>query len=309
MTAGRAAFAKIVEIALGVLARHQSGLMAEDWSKHEVELVVADYLEMLALDLSGADYNKAERNRALQALLTARSRGSIEFKHQNISAVMIEMGYPYVAGYKPAKNYQRSLLPQVVTKQVADRPFLTETVTQLVSEPAKKPTGISDLLDILVEAPNREVPKRDLYESRPVSRLKPKRNYLEQEARNHSLGRAGEELVLEFEQKRLWEAGAKSLAKRIEHVSQTKGDGDGFDVLSFERDGTERLVEVKTTRFGAMTPFYVTTNELHVSDSRRSEYFVYRLFKFGDNPRLFLLPGSLRANCTLEPVQFRAVPG
>lgn len=70
--------------------------MAEDWSQQEVEIIVEDYLGMLGLELRRQDYNKAERNRALQKLLPARSRGSIEFKHANISAVMIEMGYPYV---------------------------------------------------------------------------------------------------------------------------------------------------------------------------------------------------------------------
>jgi hypothetical protein len=135
-----------------------------------------------------------------------------------------------------------------------------------------------------------------------------KRNYLEQEAHNQSLGRAGEELVLEFEHKRLWKAGQKTLAERIDHVA-AKADGHGFDILSFETDGRERLVEVKTTRFGAMNPFFATSNEVAVSEKRRTEYYVYRLFDFSKNPRLFLLYGSMRSTCTLEAVQFRAIPG
>jgi hypothetical protein len=141
-----------------------------------------------------------------------------------------------------------------------------------------------------------------------VRRPMPKRNYLEKEGRNQTLGRAGEELVLEFEHERLWRAGHKTLAERIEHVSK-KDDGYGFDILSFETDGRERLVEVKTTRFGALTPFFASKNEVEVSDERSTEYHVYRLFDFSKSPRLFMLGGSMRSSCSLEAVQFRAVPG
>jgi hypothetical protein len=51
-----------------------------------------------------------------------------------------------------------------------------------------------------------------------------------------------------FEHKRLWQAGRKDLANRIEHVANSKGDYLGFDILSFEADEREKLIEVKTTR-------------------------------------------------------------
>lgn len=281
--------------------------MAEDWSQQEVEIIVEDYLAMLAIELRGQDYNKAERNRELQKLLPARSRGSIEFKHQNISAVLIEMGYPYVDGYKPRSNFQ-GLLQEVVERRVYARPELATTVAKLIEQPAVKPTSISDILAILVEPPTPAKKKEALYEKPSVRRVSPKRNYLEQEAHNQSLGRAGEELVMEFEHQRLWRAGHKNLAERIEHVA-AKTDGHGFDILSFETDGHERLVEVKTTRFGQMTPFFASKNEVEVSDERSGEYHVYRLFDFSKSPRLFMLGGSMRSTCSLEAVQFRAILG
>jgi Domain of unknown function (DUF3883) len=281
--------------------------MPDDWSQQEVEIIVEDYLGMLALELRGQDYNKAERNRELQKLLPARSRGAIEFKHANISAVMIEMGYPYVEGYKPRSNFQH-LLQEVVESRVYAKPELATTVAKLVEQPVTKPPDIGDVLAILVDPPTPPAKKEALYEKRSGPRMTSKRNYLEQEAHNHSLGRAGEELVLAFEHKRLWKAGQKTLAERIDHVS-TKGDGHGFDILSFETDGRERLVEVKTTRFGAMNPFFASSNEVAVSEKRSVEYYVYRLFDFSKSPRLFLLNGSMRSTCTLEAVQFRAIPG
>lgn len=228
-------------------------------------------------------------------------------KHANISAVMIEMGYPYVDGYKPRSNYQ-GLLQEVVERRVYARPELATTVAKLIEQPVVKPTSIGDILAILVEPPTSAKKKEALYEKPSVRKTVPKRNYLEQEARNQSLGRAGEELVLEFEHQRLWRVGQKTLAERIAHVSK-KDDGYGFDILSFEADGRERLVEVKTTRFGALTPFFASKNEVEVSDQRSTEYHVYRLFDFSKSPRLFMLGGSMRSTCSLEAVQFRAIPG
>ena len=53
-----------------------------DWSRLEVEAAVADYLEMLALELRGELFNKAEHNRNLARVLNGRTRGSLERKHQ-----------------------------------------------------------------------------------------------------------------------------------------------------------------------------------------------------------------------------------
>lgn len=66
---------------------------ADSWSDREIDLIVADYFAMLTDDLALRKYNKAEHNRALQGQI-ARSRSSIEFKHQNISAVMLGLGQP-----------------------------------------------------------------------------------------------------------------------------------------------------------------------------------------------------------------------
>lgn len=94
-------------------------------------------------------------------------------------------------------------------------------------------------------------------------------NYLEREAKNRSLGLAGELFALDIEHRRLWEAGRKQLAERLEHVSQTRGDSFGYDILSFERDGRERYIEVKTTTFGQMTPFYASRGEVTMSEETR----------------------------------------
>ena len=88
----------------------------EDWSRIEVEACVADYLRMLTLELNGQRYSKTEHARALLQTLDGRSRASLEFKHCNISAVLVELGYPYIDGYKPRGNFQSLLLDGVLPR-------------------------------------------------------------------------------------------------------------------------------------------------------------------------------------------------
>lgn len=278
--------------------------MPSDWSRAEVEALVADHLTMLATELRGEPYNKASHRRALAPLLSGRTDGSIERKHQNVSAILIELGYPYVDGYKPLVNYQ-ALLHQVVAERLGADSTLATTVRTAVDAPAPVP-HVDDLLrrwepppepaEPLVYPSSRERP--------PV--LRPTINYLELEARNASLGRAGEEFVLRFERARLVAAGRESLADRVEHVAASQGDGAGFDVRSFEHDGSDRLIEVKATAYGKHTPFFLSRNELRVSQERARAYHLYRLFRFREDPRLYGLQGALDQTCRLEPVQFAA---
>jgi hypothetical protein len=278
-----------------------------DWSREEVEATVSDYFEMLAAELRGESFNKAEHNRGLQMLLNGRSKGSIEKKHQNISAILIELGYPYIDGYKPLKNYQQLLYSIVEDRLVFNRD-LRHAAATAVHKPIVHVPQVDEILNILVDPPRREEDKPVFYD-RPVQvRKAAARNYLEIESRNQTLGLAGEKLILEFEQKRLWRSGRKDLANRIRHVAETDGDAVGFDILSYEIDGRERPIEVKTTQFGELTPFFASKNEVDVSDAREADYHLYRLFKFTRQPKLFILPGSLRKTCTLDAVQFSALP-
>ncbi len=98
------------------------------------------------------------------------------------------------------------------------------------------------------------------------------------------------------------------LANDIRHVSALEGDHLGYDILSFEHDGGKRLIEVKTTRFGVMTPFFASRNEVTVSSARRSEYQLYRFFNFRSEPKLYALPGALKDSCRLDAVIYSAFP-
>jgi hypothetical protein len=77
---------------------------------------------------------------------------------------------------------------------------------------------------------------------------------------------------------------------------------------SFEVGGRDWLIEVKTTRFGALTPFFASRNEVDFSEERREDFQLYRMFGFRAEPRLFTLAGSLRSSCQLEAISYSGVP-
>ena len=280
---------------------------SRDWSILEDEATVADYFAMLESELRGERFNKAAHRRALQAALDDRSERAIESKHQNISAILIELGYPYIEGYKPLYNYQR-LLRDVVVERVAERSDLRSELERHVDATATVPT-VDDILQRLVDPPSLDADssygsRREARETSLARRASV--NYLEREANNHSLGSAGEEFVINFERARLIAADRRHLADRVEHVSRTRGDQEGFDVLSFEESGDDRLIEVKTTAFGKQTPFFVSRNQVTVSSRRSDSYHLYRLFRFRADPHLFAVRGALERVCALDPVKYAA---
>ena len=276
------------------------------WSRPEVEAIVDDYLQMLSAELSGVPYNKTAHRRQLKSKLDQRSDGSIEFKHANISAALRDVGLAYIPGYLPRSNYQ-SLLIEVINDRLQKNPKIFELASFDADRPTVTPE-VGDILSILTDKPEAREPKPSRTEDAAVHRVWTPVNYMERESRNRSLGEAGELLVLQYEQERLSREGKESLAAKIEHTSKVRGDGAGYDILSYEKSGRERLIEVKTTKYGIATPFFVSSNEVAVSLQHSNEYQVYRLFNFQKKPRLYTVPGSINQTCSLLPKTYMAFP-
>lgn len=132
---------------------------------------------MLSLELRRESYNKAAHRRELIQLLNGRSEGAVERKHQNISAILMEFGYPYIFGYKPLGNYQ-SLLYEVVADRISSDSSFSAIVQQAVEEPASIPT-VESLLSRLDSPPERYTPAPTGERSEPLRRVRPAINYLE----------------------------------------------------------------------------------------------------------------------------------
>jgi hypothetical protein len=279
----------------------------EDWTPQERELLVADYFEMLAAELTGTSYNKAEHNRQLQQSI-GRARTAIERKHMNVSAVLVEMALPYINGYKPNVNIQGSLVETVETFLAAHPGFFDQPQIVARIEPKQlQPIVVVNPDEYFETPPDIEIVPR---EPQPwKSRRGRKQDYATRDALNRSLGELGERFTVDLESVRLRNAGRDDLVDRVDWVAQSQGDGMGFDVLSFDEvTGAERWLEVKTTVLGKFHPFLVTANEVACSEAEPGKFHLYRVFEFRDHPKVFVLPGSLRQRCGLEPTVYRAGP-
>ena len=279
------------------------GMPLRDWRRSEVEATVRDYLDMWACERRGEPFNKAAHNRALRQYLDDRSPGAVERKHQNVSAVLIELGIPCIDGYKPLRNVQ-GLLREVVQEYV---PEFEALVAREVEEPQPL-VPVGDLLGILVNPPKPNAPeiRQPQPEYAVPGRTTVKVDYLRREARNRSLGDAGEALVMDYERLRLERAGKQHLARNIEQVSKTVGDHAGYDIRSYHADGRDRFIEVKTTRYGQYTPFYISAGELRFARTHAHSYHLYRVFRFTKSPRLFTLPGEVEQHVGLLATTYRA---
>lgn len=278
-------------------------MMAKDWSIEENTAIVKDYFDMLIQELAGQDYNKSEHRRNLQKLLNQRSETSIEFKHHNISAVLVELGLPYISGYKPLPNYQQ-LLKETVEDYLVTNPELEDIFSRFMFSDIKIPE-LKNILSRKVKVPDF---KLTVSESTRKNRYQSKRNYYKEELRHKRLGLLGEEFVISYEKQRLTTLGKKTLADQIEHISQTKGDSAGFDVLSFNEKGEEKFIEVKTTQLGKESPFYFTRNELGLSRKEKDQYALYRVFNFKKSPQFYQLNGALDKSCESISTEFMGWP-
>jgi hypothetical protein len=279
-----------------------------NWTEQEVSLIVTDYFKMLELELLGQPYKKSDHRKELATKLQNRSAGSIEFKHQNVSGVLVELGLPYIEGYKPKSNYQGILAKEVESFLDANPGFLEKLADAPAINPVQTKSIIAPNLDQIIESPpgRSALPKNT---SKPwLSRKTRRRDFAEIDAANRQLGKLGEQFVLELEKFRLKAAGRDDLAQRVLWASRDIGDGLGFDILSFDdTDDSEKMLEVKTTGLGKFFPFYVTGNEVRCSEDIPDQYNLFRVFDFGREPRLYILHGSLRELCQLDPVLYRAV--
>jgi hypothetical protein len=265
------------------------------WQDYELDLIVADYFAMLSKELSRQPYVKSHHSAALMAAI-GRSHRSVEFKHQNISAVLDMLGMPWIPGYKPKWNYQNAIF-DAIDRHLSHNSRLLELVPQ-EQVPPPQPDGL------FVEAPIVKASEDGTPER--LQRLVAKFDPVERDHVNRALGSAGESFVVEVEKRRLIEANRADLARQVRWTAMEDGDGAGYDVSSFFPNGNSLLVEVKTTNGSARTPFFLTRNEFNVATSRAEEWRIYRVHLFATTPKIFTIAPPLESALHLRPDTWRA---
>jgi hypothetical protein len=282
----------------------QSG---EDWSEDEIYILVDDYFEMLRKDRTGLSYSKAEHNRRAQELLPGRSKGSIEFKHQNVSAILHEAKYPFLPGYKPARNYQRQLLPDIVLSYIDSRIDTVVEIERAIDSTPDNSEPIAEFAGCEVQPP----PKGPASDDRDGQPKQPRRarhyDFAARDAANRNLGRAGENFIVGRERWYLTSVGRADLAARVDWIADREGDGLGYDIASYDpATGSPIYIEVKTTNSGAEFPFYLSPNEIEASVDLGAQYRLYRVFNLSTSPQFYSVQGNLQEAFHLKPRMYEA---
>lgn len=265
------------------------------WRDEELDEIVADYFSMLSAELSKASYVKSHHSAALMAKI-GRSHRSVEFKHQNISAVLAELGMPWIPGYKPKLNYQNAIFDAI------DRYLSTHTQ---ILQPSVQPRVVAaDATEIFVPSPELKPPPTK--PSERLDQLVRKFDPVKRDHLNRSLGAAGEEFVVNIEKRRLTDALRPDLAQKVRWISFEDGDGAGYDVASFRFSGDPLYIEVKTTNGPARTPFFLSRNEVDVADRNANLWLIYRVHFFATDPRIFTIAPPLGDSLRLTTETWRA---
>ena len=133
--------------------------------------------------------------------------------------MLLELGMDWIAGYKPAVNYQNALIDAV------DR-YLS--LRGALMEPAPSAYRHESVNTIFVPPPALDL---SAAKTARLTQLIRKFDPVERDHRNRALGRAGEEFVLDVERSRLRQAGLSQQAQNIRWVANKEGDGAGYDIL------------------------------------------------------------------------------
>ena len=133
-----------------------------------------------------------------------------------------------------------------------------------------------------------------------------KTDYDARQKNSKRTGDRGELIVLALEKQRLIAAGKPELAEDVDHVAD-RDDGLGYDILSFDDDGTKRPVEVKaTTAPNMQNGFYISANELEKS-AKLPNYHLYLVFSaLSKSPRVFRMkqPNLKGLGFELQPLNY-----
>jgi hypothetical protein len=258
--------------ALDRLGFEVTGIKHVGWWFHEVEHAIRAYFDMFARYKAGEQFTKASFLKRLYEENPARSYKSYEYKLQNISAVLSDLRRDWLPGYAPKARYQK-LLRFAVEDWIGRAPGTVNT----------SPPG----------ATRRRSPR--------LAKI----DWAKRDAENRALGESGERYVFEKERQSLIDKQRPDLAARVKWDA-SEADGHGYDISSFDADGTPIFIEVKTTTLGEKTPFFVSYNEVQASTRLGGRYRLHRVFDFLTRPDVAVHEGCLDDGFSLNAVSFRA---
>ena len=125
---------------------------------------------------------------------------------------------------------------------------------------------------------------------------------------NEILGALGEELVVIYEKQKLLEIGRFDLAEKVSMTRDFLGNSAKYDIRSYNKDGSLKYIEVKTTTKDQSYPFYISEGEVMFSEKFDKDYYLYRIFNFDVKENFgnfFIIKGKInRKNIAPEKYKY-----
>tara|TARA_R110001632_G_scaffold232806_1_gene374685 strand:- start:44466 stop:45776 length:1311 start_codon:yes stop_codon:yes gene_type:complete len=125
------------------------------------------------------------------------------------------------------------------------------------------------------------------------------------------LGLLGEELIIEYEKAKIKKL-KKENVLNDKMIVEKKLDGEGYDILSYDKNGNKLFIEVKTTKGKINEPFYLSINEKAFYEKHKSQYIIYRLYEFNNlskTSKLYKIEGSGLDSFNFNPTNFEISKG
>jgi hypothetical protein len=205
---------------------------------------------------------------------------------KNIEPIKLPMkAFNAVAGYSPkfiiqgfiriSEKYMNNIEQHYGTMEKLLSAFLTEHSPEALKPTEKLFINIDRSAPISFVEDVQLVPKRVSEPAERTGNYVPKKtDYVIKSQTNAIVGSKGEQIVVIEEIERLISKGRGDLAEKVKRVS-VDDDSLGYDVLSYDEDGTERYIEVKTSNAKSDdVRIFMSANEMNKSKTLPN-YYIY----------------------------------
>lgn len=141
-----------------------------------------------------------------------------------------------------------------------------------------------------------------------VNNKKRKIDFEKENTINCKIGEHGERIVMKIEKDKLISWGKKDLADKVQRKSE-ESDSFGYDILSFDQDGKEIFIEVKSTQHKAdnnLAQFFISSNE-YSKAMNCPNYYIYVVFEVNTRtPKILKIENlpSLEGKISIKPVNY-----
>lgn len=285
------------------------------WAANKDEEEVRRLFELL-FDISLDLKERIETFRkGIDAIVEKNKEGSISKSYQDHRAVMVYLSLRYPEKYylykykifvKFAKLIDYAELPKAGDIELV---FMFESMCNMIRTRVMQDTELLDMYaerrknyydpeyhllvqdivysviyfdnpEILDEKKIIPIKKFNLQAKLSLIQLKGSHvDYIEKTKINKQIGDAGEEFVYQYEREEIKEY-KLSKKKQVRRVAKLDGDGLGYDILSYDKYGREKYIEVKTTSGKESESIFITANELKMSEDYPEQYYLYRVYDF-----------------------------